>query len=72
MELDRIKMIEGFIDKLIKDKTKVLYPNGMVPAIRYIEDEDLKMLIELRDYTELIKGICKDMTNMLEKHKKGR
>lgn len=65
MELDRIEKIEGFIDKLIKDKAKVLYPNSSVlPALRYIEDENLKTLLELRAYMEIMKDICKDTTNM--------
>ena len=61
MELDRIEKIEGLIDKLIKDKAKELYPNmSKLPALRYIEDENLKTLLELRAYTEIMKDICKD------------
>lgn len=61
MEIDRIEKIEGLIDKLIKDKAKELYPNmSKLPNLRYIEDENLKTLLELRAYIEIMKDICKD------------
>lgn len=61
MEIDRIEKIEGLIDKLIKDKAKELYPNmSKLPNLRYIEDENLKTLLELRAYIEIMKDTCKD------------
>lgn len=61
MELDRIKKIEGLIDKLIKDKAKELYPNmSKLPDLRYIKDENLKTLLELRAYIKIIKDTCID------------
>lgn len=61
MEIDRIEKIERLIDKLIKDKAKELYPNmSKLPNLRYIEDENLKTLLELRAYIEIMKDICKD------------
>ena len=61
MEIDRIEKIEGLIDKLIKDKAKELYPNmSKLPNLRYIEDENLKTLLELRAYIKIMKDTCID------------
>lgn len=71
--LNRIEEIEKFIDKLIKDKANELYPSNVVSDLKIDEDyEDLRMLMELKDYIKLLKDICRDMNKILDKYKLGR
>ena len=56
MEIDRIEKIEGLIDKLIRDKANM----SKLPDLRYIKDENLKTLLELRAYIKIMKDTCID------------